>query len=519
MKKNDLLIIYGSQTGNAEMVAQDVFVAAQAFDIQVQCLGMEQASPALIQASRDVLVVISTCGEGDMPDNAHALWQALHGAAAPDLAGVHFAVLALGDSLYDHFCRAGKAFDAHLHALGAIRLRERVDCDAEFAEDAARWTREILARLAQLRAYAGRKAPPAPVRAEPGYRRDEPLLATLTARRTLTKTGAVREVLHCELDLGQEVRWQPGALLYLWPENDAQPVADIIEALGARAADQVFWRGRRERLDTLLTRDVELRHAPAPLLAALGIAVPAHGDAAGDVADALRARPLPDAQDVLEYLQPMQPRAYSVANAQTGDNTVHLTVSRIVYTRGGRRYHGAATHFLHQLPVGGQVRCHLARNRHFTIPQDAGRDLIMIAAGSGIAPFRAFMQARVLQSAPGRNWLFFGNRARHLDFLYEEEWMRWQQSGMLHRLSTAFSRDGSRKTYVQDLMREHGGEIFACLENGAFLMVCGSAEPMAREVEATLREVIEKHGNMRAANADAYIATLKNDKRYVRDVY
>ena len=512
----DLLILFGSQTGNAESVAQDVYLAAQAYSVDAQCLGMEKITAQDLAQTRDVLLIVSTCGDGDMPDNALPLWQALHTAETPAMQGVHYAVLALGDLLYDHFCAAGKAWDARLDTLGANRLRARVDCDVEFQADATAWTQATLAQLAGLRGWATRNIQPPPrPHTEPGYARDTPLTATLLTRQKLTADHAVREVWHCELELGSDVAWQPGALLYIWPENDAQLVAKIIAALSARPADQVHWQGRRERLDTLLTHHLELRKPGAELLAAL-----AHDAHDGqDVLDCLLARPVLDAQDAVECLKALAPRAYSIANAQQNGNRVHLTVAHVQYERNGRHYHGAASHFLATLPHGGTLRCHLAANRYFTVPDNPASDLIMIAAGSGIAPFRAFMQQRDKQNARGRNWLIFGNRKGSQDFLYGHEWQARQADGTLDRLSLAFSREQAHKTYVQDLVREHGAELFAWLEQGAYLMVCGSADPMAAEVETALREVIMKHGNMRAADADGYIARLKNDKRHVRDVY
>ena len=371
----DLLILFGSQTGNAESVAQDVYLAAQAYSVDAQCLGMEKITAQDLAQARDVLLIVSTCGDGDMPDNALPLWQALHTAETPAMQGVHYAVLALGDLLYDHFCAAGKAWDARLDTLGASRLRARVDCDVEFQADATAWTQAILAQLAGLRGWATRNIQPPPrPHTEPGYARDTPLTATLLTRQKLTADHAVREVWHCELDLGSEVAWQPGALLYIWPENDAQLVAQIIAALGARPADQVHWQGRRERLDTLLTHHHELRKPGAELLAAL--ALDAHDGQ--DVLDCLLARPVLDAQDAVECLKALAPRAYSIANAQQNGNRVHLTVAHVQYERNGRHYHGAASHFLATLPHGGTLRCHLAANRYFTVPDNPASDLIMI---------------------------------------------------------------------------------------------------------------------------------------------
>lgn len=512
----DLWILFGSQTGNAESVAHDVFRAAQGFDIDAACVGMERVGVGDLALACDVLLIVSTTGEGDMPDNALDLWRAVQGDDAPDLSGLNYAVLALGDSLYDEFCRAGKDWDARLAALGAKRLQPRVDCDVEFAENAQAWTQNVLQTLASQRGWNVRQVVPPPVvHVEPGYSRDAPLTATLTARRTLTGTQALREVLHCELDVGVNVQWQAGALLYVFPENDEALVAQVIDALGARPADQVYWQGRRERLDVLLRQHVELRMPSAELCAALAWEA-REGE---DVLDALRARPVLDAQDALEYMKPLAPRAYSVANATSGGSRdVHLTLTRIAYTHNGREYHGAATRFLAHLPIGGQLRCHFAANRYFAVPADAACDLIMIAAGSGIAPFRAFLQIRAQQNASGRNWLMFGNRNRAQDFLYGHELAAWQTQGVL-RLDTAFSRDQAQKMYVQNLIHENGAEIFAWLQRGAHIRLCGSAYPMAADVEAALLEVVAKHGNMRAANAEGYMAILKNDKRFVRDVY
>ena len=510
----DVLVLFASQTGNAERVAQAVWQQLQGFAVESALLSMGEADVETIRGARDVLLVVSTCGEGDMPDSARALWQAL-ATQAPDLQGVHFALLALGDCLYDDFCGAGKRWDARLAALGAVRLRERVDCDVEYEADAQAWTQAVLAQLADRRGWSRRVAIPV-VREEmpPGYSREDPLAVRLLERQVLTGAGALREVVHVELDVCREVTWTPGDIVYIWPENPAELVAQIIAALDARGADQVSWQGRRERLDTLLARHLEVSTPSPALQAALGLTA----QAGADVLECLRARPVLDAQDAVELLKPLSPRAYSIANVQGADHRMALTVGHVQYERHGRWHYGAASHFLATAPMGTTMRAFLAANRYFSVPAD-GSDMIMIATGTGIAPFRGFLQERAQRNARGRNWLFFGERQKSCDFLYGNELQLWQENGVLDRLDLAFSRDQHEKVYVQHLLRAQGAALFAWLEAGAFLFVCGSKAPMAEEVDGVLHEVVAEHGNMPAANAAAYIARLKNDKRYVRDVY
>ena len=515
MDKCDVLVLFASQTGNAESVAQALARQVQAYAVHSVLRSMGEVGVEDLRCARDVLLVVSTCGNGDMPDSAQELWQAVQ-TQAPDLQGVHFAVLALGDCLYDHFCAAGKAWDARLAELGAARLRARVDCDVEFEADAGAWREALLSQLAALRGWTQREV----VEVEekhyaPGYHRDAPLTVPLRARSVLTGKDALREVVHVEIAIEADVTWTAGDLFYVWPENEAALVEEVITALGARGADVVSWQGKRERLDVLLTREIELRTPSSALLEALELPAVA----GQDVLDCLHARPILDAQDALELLKPLTPRAYSLANVPGADHHLALTVGRVRYDARGRHYHGAASNYLATLPPGEHLRGYFFANPYFSVPEDPDAAVIMIATGTGIAPFRAFLQQRAQDGAPGKNWLFFGDRYAQQDFLYGNEMKAWQKSGVLTHLSLAFSRDQAEKVYVQHLLRAQGAEIFAWLEAGASVFVCGNAQTMAHDVDSALHDVKAEHGKMRAANAAAYIARLKNDKRYVRDVY
>lgn len=505
MSRN-LNILYATQTGNAAMVGTWAQTAAQTYIANVNLAALDETDASALHG--DVLLIISTTGEGAMPDMAQSLWQSLL-ENPPDLQALRFAVLALGDSLYDQYCQAGKDWDARLAALGATRLAERVDCDVEFEATARAWIAARLQALACEHGWEARELAAAP--AAQGHSREHPLPVTLRSRQTLTGEGALREVVHCELATPAGTTWQAGGLLHILPENPPDLVAAALQVLGARAADRVYWQGRHHALGELLRHEIELRLPGQDFLRALGMECPR-----GDVLDCLRAGIVLDVQDAVNALEPMRARVYSIASIP---DTLALTVGRVHFQKNGKHYAGIASNWLADIAPGTPIRAWLHDNPLFTTPDDDDAAMLMIATGTGIAPFRGFMQERARRNARGKHWLIFGDRHRQTDFLYEEEWFHWQQTGLLHKLSLAFSRDQSEKIYVQDVLRAHGAEVFAWLETGACLYVCGDARRMAIGVDAALHEIVSKHGNMCAADAAAYVARLRNDKRYRRDVY
>lgn len=502
----DLTILYATQTGNAAMVAAWAQDAAHAYVANVRLAALDETDAGILHG--DVLLIISTTGEGAMPDMAQTLWQSLH-ENPPNLNTLRFAVLALGDSLYDQYCQAGKDWDARLAALGGTRLAARIDCDVEFEATARAW---IAARLEALAAEHGWEVREwTSASALQGHSREHPLPATLRARQTLTGEGALREVVHCELETPPGTTWQAGSLLHILPENPPDLVETVLQVLGARGADRVYWQGRNYALGELLRHEVELRLPGHDFLRALGMEC-THGD----VIDCLRTGIVLDVQDAVDALEPMRARVYSIASIP---DTLALTVGRVHFQKNGKHHAGIASNWLADIPLGTQIRAWLHDNPLFAIPENDDTAMLMIATGTGIAPFRGFMQERARRKARGKHWLVFGDRQRKKDFLYEKEWLHWQQTGLLHELSLAFSRDQSEKIYVQDALRARGAEVFAWLEAGACLYVCGDAGRMAVAVDAALHEIVSKHGNMCAADAAAYIARLRNDKRYRRDVY
>ncbi|MDO5091549.1 MAG: sulfite reductase flavoprotein subunit alpha [Cardiobacteriaceae bacterium] len=503
---SNLTILYATQTGNAALVGQWTQAAANAYAVDARLAAFDEVDLPALQG--DVLLIISTTGEGDMPDMAQTLWHSLHDRA-PDLRALRFAVLALGDSLYDHYCKAGKDWDAKLADLGGVRLGERTDCDVEFEDTAQRWIAARLDALANEHGWEKRETAPSPV--TPGHSRQHPLPLVLRARQTLTAANAIREVVHCELQTPPGTTWQPGALLHILPENPPELVDAALQILGARAADRVYWQGRNYALGDLLCREVELRLPGQEFLRALGMECPR-----GDVLECLRAGIVLDVQDAVDALEPIRARTYSVASIP---DTLALTVGRVHFEKNGKHYAGIASNWLADIPPGTPIRGWLHDNPQFALPEDDATPMLMIATGTGIAPYRGFLQERARRHASGKHWLIFGDRHEQSDFLYRDEWLAWQRDGLLHKLTPAFSRDQKTKIYVQHRLHEHGAEVFQWLENGACLYVCGDARRMAADVDAALHEIVRKHGNMRAADAAAYLAKVKNDKRYRRDVY
>ncbi|MBV7434920.1 sulfite reductase subunit alpha [Cardiobacteriaceae bacterium TAE3-ERU3] len=539
-----LTILYGSQTGNAEDLAWQCADLAKEHGLAALVVDMDDCSLDSLAETERLLVITSTYGEGEMPDNAEALWEDINGEAAPKLDKTFFSVLALGDTAYEHFCLAGKQWDARLEALGAERVGERVDCDVDFDDAAKAWMDAVLPAIsakgsqdaATVAAPAGGSSSAKPQ----GYSRNNPLEAKLKAKRVLSGEGSGKQIVHYEIDLvGSGETYEAGDILHLLPRNRQDLVDEVLAAVGADATDVVSWQGENHEIGGLLRDQLDIRMPSSGFFEALLLAAknddlhkrfnqdPAEElDAflyGKDIVDFLRAYPDAGftAQTLVDVLKPIAPRAYSISSSHNHHNgEVHLTIGSVRYEQEGRMHHGVASTWLaDEVEEGDTVRCYFAANKHFSVPSDDKAPMIMVGPGTGIAPFRAFLQERSVRGAEGDNWLFFGDRTREHDFIYADELDNWQKSGVLDRLELAFSRDQQEKVYVQDLMRRHGAELYDWLERGGYFFVCGDAQRMAKDVDKALHDIIAEHGNMSAAAAKEYVAALKKEKRYVRDVY
>lgn len=537
-----LTVLYGSQTGNAEALAEALGHRANARGITAKVVDMADYKPRQLKNEAFVAVLTSTHGEGEPPDNALDLHEFLHGRKAPSLKQLKYAVLGLGDTSYEHFSQTGKEFDAALAKLGGSRLVERVDCDVDYDDAAEAWFASLLETLQSEAGAAGLPTssgnPAYGAAASAGHDRRHPFPAPVLDNLVLNGRGSGKETRHIEISLeGSGLSYQPGDALGVYPQNDPRLVAAIIERLGqdpdaaVKAGDidtTLAGALQHHREITLLTRPVVERWAALSGSDALRALVEDHAKLSAwmenrDLLDLIEEAPVAelDADTLVQTLRKLPARLYSIASSQAAvDEEVHLTVAAVRYEAHGRRREGVASTWLaDRLAEDDSVPVYIEHNKHFRLPEDDETALIMIGPGTGIAPFRAFMQEREEREAGGANWLFFGAQHFHTDFLYQSEWLAWRRQGLIDRIDVAFSRDQEEKIYVQQRLRENAAEVWRWLEKGAHLYVCGDAERMAPDVHEALLDVIVEAGGKRREDAIDYLRELARQKRYQRDIY
>ena len=525
-------VLSASQTGHAREVADKLHAALAEQGINAKRISAADYKPKTIADEQVLLLVTSTQGEGEPPEEALSLHRLLFGKKAPPLPALRFAVCGLGDSSYPDFCQAGKDFDTRLAELGGERLAPRADCDVDYQATAAAWIADLVPRLAALQPAAPRTPTAAAPVTPAAYDRDHPFTAPLLARQKITGRHSTKDVRHIELDLaGSGINYQAGDALGVWCENDPARVDAILAALkldGVTVIDGKTLREQliREREISQNTPQFVQGYAALAKSADLDAEIATHGAApyaANTPLDAIVARypAAITAEQLLTLLRPLTPRLYSIASApeEVGEE-VHLTVGVLHYEHDGKAYSGAASGYLgERLPEDGAARVFVEPNPNFRLPDDPQAAIIMIGNGTGIAPFRAFMQARVAREALGKNWLVFGNPHFTEDFLYQTEWQGWQKDGFLHRYNLAWSRDQAEKVYVQDKLREEAASVWQWLKDGAYVYVCGDAARMAKDVERALLDIIAGEGGMDADAAADYLDELRQARRYQRDVY
>jgi sulfite reductase (NADPH) flavoprotein alpha-component len=536
-------LISASQTGNARRVAEQLRDDLITAKINVNLVNAGDYKFKQIGQEKLLLIVASTQGEGEQAEEAVALHKFLQSKKAPQMKDTAFAVFALGDTSYEFFCQAGKDFDTRLGELGAERLLDRVDADVEYKEAAENWRKRIVDVLKQrIPADTGAQAAPTlagsvnQVDSSP-YTKEAPLTATLSVNQKITGRDSDKDVRHLEIELGDSgLRYQPGDALGIWFENDPQLVQEIVELLWLKGDEIVEVNDKKLSLSEALQHHIELTQNTTPIIekyAALcrdehltGLLAdkPALQQYAQTVpfADMVRRAPTElDAQQLVDLLRPLTPRLYSIASSQAETETeVHITVGVVRYDIDGRPRSGGASGFLaDRLEEDGEVKVFIEHNDNFRLPANPETPVIMIGPGTGIAPFRAFIQQRDNDGATGKNWLFFGNPHFTDDFLYQVEWQRYVKDGLLTNISLAWSRDQAEKVYVQDKLREQGAEVWQWLQEGAHVYVCGDANRMAKDVEQALLEIIAEYGVMDLETADEYLSELRLDRRYQRDVY
>ncbi|WP_373099833.1 MULTISPECIES: assimilatory sulfite reductase (NADPH) flavoprotein subunit [Pasteurellaceae] len=530
-----------SQTGNAKGVAAQLAERLRQANITVNLVAAKDYKAKKIADEQLLLLISSTQGEGEPPEEGVVLYKLLHGKKAPKLDKLEFAVLGLGDTSYPNFCQAGKDFDRRLAELGATRLLDRVDADLDFADTAAQWIEQVVSAVKQ------KAAAPAAVKSAVGsvpematesqYHKDNPYPATLLTNQKITARQAEKDVRHLEFDLADSgLTYQPGDALGVWFDNDPALVQEILTALELSGDESVQAEGKTLPIRTALLSHFELtQNTPVFMKAYAGLAgnqalnelvtqtdkLTAYVQSTPPV-DVLHDFPAKlSAEQFISLLRPLAPRLYSIASAaaEVGEE-VHLSVGVVRFEHAGKPRAGAASSYLaERVPEDGQVRIFIERNENFRLPEDGGKPIIMIGSGTGIAPFRAFVQQRAAQEAEGKNWLIFGNQHFTQDFLYQTEWQQFAKDGFLHRYDFAWSRDQAEKIYVQDKIREKSTALWQWLQDGAYLYVCGDAARMAKDVETALLDVIEQQGGFSRDEAEDYLTELRENRRYQRDVY
>lgn len=535
-----LHILYGTQTGNAESVANDAAAVAKSHGLSPIVKSMDEVEVTALAQMEYLLIVTSTYGEGEMPDNAQMLWDAVNADNAPRLEKTQYSVLALGDTSYDLFCQAGKEWDEKLSALGAKRIYERVDCDVDFETPAENWIGCVIPRMAEGTNTGTVIDVHAPVQEKPQYSRKNPFPATLQVNKIITAENSSKETRHYEISIaGSGLSYEAGDALCVIPTNCPQLVSDIIKAIRCNGDEDEPVSGEFTSLSEALRTQFEIKQPSKELLEEIANrsgdqelnSIVASGDKdklsdylwGRDTLDLLLQFPQVEfsAAEFLALLKPLQHRAYSISSSgKMYPDSVHLTVASVRYESYNRNHKGVCSTYLADIANDSNpVKIFFTPNKIFRVPDDNSLPMIMVGPGTGVAPFRAFLQERQFRKANGKNWLFFGDRNAATDFIYKDELQAMQNSGLLTRLDLAFSRDQAEKIYVQDQMLAHGAELFAWLEQGGYFFVCGDAYRMAKDVDQALHEVIAKFGNKTPEQAIEYVNQLKKDKRYVRDVY
>lgn len=537
----EVTILYGSQTGNARGLAKKAAQKLEGIGFQVTVSAMSDFKQNNLKKVQNLLILVSTHGEGDPPDNALTLHEYLHGKRAPRLEGLHYSVLSLGDSSYEFFCQTGKEFDARLEELGGTRLYPRFDCDLDYDEPFQEWLEGVFNSLneAQVGSVELTSSPTAALQAvETAYSRTNPFRAEVLENINLNGRGSNKETRHLEISLeGSGLNFEPGDSLGIYPENDPELVNQLLEELkwDPEQLVTVNKNGESLALREALTTYYEITTLTKPFLEK-AVKYTANEDLQEllkqDVKPYLDGRDLLDlvrdfgpwnttAQEFVSILRKMPARLYSIASSLTANpDEVHLTIGAVRYDAHGRERKGVCSILCaERLQPGDTLPIYIQQNENFKLPTNPETPIIMIGPGTGVAPFRSFMQEREELGAEGKSWLFFGDQHFVTDFLYQTEWQKWLKDGVLTKMDVAFSRDTDQKVYVQHRMLEQSKELFSWLQEGAYVYICGDEKNMAHDVHQTLLKIIEKEGSLSREQAEEYVASMQQKKRYQRDVY
>ena len=538
----NLTVLFGTESGNCEELADRTVKAAKKKGIKASLRNLAEISPADLSKLENVGLIVSTWGDGEPPEAIEGFHKAFL-TESPDLKGTRFSVCALGDTSYEKFCEIGKQYDARLLELGAERIVDRVDCDVDYEDSYGGWADQLFAALAETQ-MAVVAAPPLEITPAEVFDKKNPFPSEVLDNVLLNGEGSSKETIHVELNLeGSGLDYEAGDALAVVPENAADVVEAVIRNGQFSPTEMVTHKAFEgelslkeafsEKLDiTALSRAIVKKYQALD-----PVATSALGDLLAEdqkaefsawiwgrqIVDLLAEFPISGlkAQDFVNILRKLPPRLYSIASSpKAHPGEVHLTVAAVRYDTHERSRKGvASTYLADDTPKGAKVKVYVHKNKNFRLPEDDNAPVIMVGPGTGVAPFRAFVEERGEREAKGESWLFFGDQKYSFDFLYQLEWQDHLKSGALSRLDVAFSRDQPEKVYVQDVMRSRAAELYQWLEKGAYFYVCGDAQYMAKDVHDALIEIIATEGGKSAEEAAAYVDELKKTKRYQRDVY
>ncbi|AVF96257.1 assimilatory sulfite reductase (NADPH) flavoprotein subunit [Vibrio diabolicus] len=537
-----LSIIFASQTGNAKGVAEALEQEAKAEGIAVELFDASDYKGKNLAKETHVIIVASTNGEGEAPDNAIELHEFLQSKKAPKLSNLQYGVIALGDSSYEFFCQTGKDFDAYLSKLGATPFIDRLDCDVDYEAPAAEWRKNALGKVKNtLSSGTEADVVQLPVgqaaTAHSPYNKQNPYTATLLTSQKITGRDSGKDVRHIEIDLeGSGLTYQPGDALGVWFENSSELANAILGKVGLSGVETVDVDGESLSIHSALVSKCEITTSNPQLITKFAELSGSKKlqklvddkdklreySANTQIVDVLAEKKTKlTADELIGLLRRLTPRLYSIASSQEEvDEEVHLTVALVEYEQNDEKRYGGASSFLAQrLEEGDEVKVFVEHNNNFKLPEDDSTPIIMVGPGTGIAPFRSFIQERENRDAEGKNWLFFGDRTFTQDFLYQVEWQKYLKSGVLSRLDVAFSRDQVEKVYVQHRILENAAQVWQWIQEGAYIYVCGDATRMAKDVHDALVIVAEQEGKMPRDDAEQFINDLRKAKRYQRDVY
>lgn len=533
-------ILYGSQTGNSQAIAERLGKKLSENNVDVSVSSMSAFKHNHLKKLTNLFIVTSTHGEGDPPDNAISFHEFLYSKRAPKLDHINFSVLALGDTSYEFFCKTGIDFDEQLAKLGAQRIVPRVDCDLDFDELADQWVEQVTGELAASTTQVSSQTETKPIEVNDHtlYSKKNPFQAEVLANININGRGSNKETYHVELSIeGSGLTYEPGDSIGIVPENDPTFVGSLISSLDFDEDTKVKLQDEELTLKEVLQTKLEVTVLSKPLLQKIA-AFTVNKKLANILADDslwknfVYGRDLLDAieqfgpftwtaQDFIQILRKIPVRLYSIASSQkANEEEVHLTIGKVSYEQDDRARLGVCSgQVAERLAEGEKLPIYVHKNPNFRLPNDHHTPIIMIGAGTGIAPFRSFIEDRAEVGVEGKSWLFFGDQHFVTDFLYQIEWQRWLKEGALTNLTVAFSRDTEHKVYVQHRLRENAKEIYKWLEQGAIIYVCGDEKNMAADVDKMLRTIIAEQGGKSAEEAAQYINELKSQQRYQRDVY